>query len=242
MCIAPLRSAWAEYLNIIEYLQDFVNVHENLVYVDDDNILEKNNLNTLLKKDFSLTINYKNSHFSKPKRYYSGEDIIEWTSGLVDDEGLNIQEPETFKYELALEYPILGSNPLQLHKINNILGVHPDLDPKNILNSALAAGGLVGVVGGTGMSILFWLLSNMGNKSLANFIKVLPSILIINGGLYFNKNNNNFIVNDKNEFELHEKYTSLIDWKLQTNEITTYNEKVNIIGSIGLVLWIQSII
>jgi len=102
--------------NTIVYLQEFVNVHENLVYVDDDDILEKNNLNTLVKKDFSLTINYKHSHFSKSKRYYSGEDIIEWTSGLVDDDGINIQEPETFKYELALEYPILGINPAQLKK------------------------------------------------------------------------------------------------------------------------------
>ena len=87
---------------------------------------------------------------------------------------------------------------------------------------------------GTGMSFLFWLLSNMGNESLADFINVLPPIVKINGALYFNKSNNNFIVNNKNEFELHEKYTSLIDWKLSTNEITTYNEKVNIIRSIGL--------
>jgi len=56
----------------------------------------------------------------------------------------------------------LGINPLQLRKINNILGVHPDLDPKNISNSALLAGGLARVLAGTGTSFLFWLLSNMG--------------------------------------------------------------------------------
>ena len=207
-----------------------------MVYVDDDDILEKNNLKTKLKNDFSLTINYKNSHFSKSKRYYNAEDIIEWTAELVDADGLNIPEPETFKYELALEYPILGVNPLQLRKINNILSVHPDLDPKNILESALKAGGLAGVVAGTGSSFLFWLLSNLGaGESLADFVKVLPPIVKINGALYFNKNNNNFMINNLNEFELHEKYTSLIDWKLKTNEeVISYNEKVNIIGSIGL--------
>jgi len=40
---------------------------------------------------------------------------------------------------MILKYPILGINPLQLPKVNNILSLHPDLEPGNIL---LAAGGL----------------------------------------------------------------------------------------------------
>ena len=78
---------------------------------------------------------------------------------MLDTEGT--LEPDRFKYELSLQYPILGINILHFKKINNILSLHPDLSPENSLKTALSAGGLAGIITGTGTSLLIILLNNM---------------------------------------------------------------------------------
>ena len=65
------------------------------------------------------------------------------------------------------------------------------------------------------------------NESLTKYIKTIAPLIKINDSLYFNKNNNNFIINKLNELELHSKYTDLIDWKSKDNtHIITYTEKI----------------
>jgi len=74
----------------------------------------------------------------------------------------------------------------------------------------------------------------LGNESLTKYIKTLYPITKINDFLYFNKNNNHFIINTQNELELHSKYTDLIDWKLKdTTNSDQYILKTYILGSIG---------
>jgi len=107
----------------------------------------------------------------------------------------------------------------------------------NFLKTSLSASGLAGVSAGTATSELMLLLSNMigNNDCLTKHIKTIAPLIKMNDSLYFNQNNNNFTLNNFNEIELHSKYTDLIDWKLKINsDIITYNEKIYIIGSLGL--------
>jgi len=73
------------------------------------------------------------------------------------------------------------------------------------------------------------------NESLTKYINTIPPLIKISKSLFFNKNNDNFILNNLNELELHSKYTDLSDWKLKDDtDIITYNATLHIIGSIGL--------
>jgi len=145
-------------------------------------------------------------------------------------------QKDTVNFKLELKYPITGIIAAQLRKVNGILSLHPDVDPTNIIASAILAGGLSGFASAFGTSLLVVLLNNMigSNESLIKYIKTIPPIVKINDSLFFNKNNNNFTINIENEIELHKKYTELIDWKLKDNNYNNeYNIKIYIIGSIG---------
>ena len=66
---------------------------------------------------------------------YMSDNIIEWSSELNAENSM-ISEPDRYRCELSLQYPILGINVLRSKKINNILSFHPDLDPANLFKTA----------------------------------------------------------------------------------------------------------
>jgi len=63
------------------------------------------------------------------------DNIIEWSSEL-NAENSSILEPDRYKYGLSLQYPILGIIVLHFKKNNNMLSLHPDLDPANLFKTA----------------------------------------------------------------------------------------------------------